>query len=159
MDLINWGISSLDTIFSQKKTSPAEPHCPPGAMQGGYYYNEYYKKWSLVCIGSLSIEDVEDIAILVLLVIGLVLIGTMLVAIHRKISKFATRSMSDDEDRASALTLSELQQNFQDFGRGSAVSSGILSARWTEILDTLKGLRTDISDLKIAVSRIQEKLN
>ena len=88
--------------------------------------------------------------ILVLLVIGLASIWTMLVAMYRKIGKIVTRSSSEE--------FQELKQGFQDFGRGSAVSSGILSAKWTEINDNLKGLRAEVSELKGAVIRIQEKL-
>ncbi len=60
MDLINWSLSAIDTIFSTRKLGSGEPVCPDGTFAAGYT-RDAWERWQIVCLAALSVEDIEDI--------------------------------------------------------------------------------------------------
>ncbi len=60
MDLINWSLSAIDTIFSTRKLGFGEPVCPDGTFAAGYT-RDAWERWQIVCLAALSVEDIEDI--------------------------------------------------------------------------------------------------
>ncbi len=57
MDLINWSLSAIDTIFSTRKLGSGEPD---GTFVAGYT-RDAWERWQIVCLAALSVEDIEDI--------------------------------------------------------------------------------------------------
>ncbi len=60
MDLINWSLNTIDTIFSTRSLGSGEPDCPDGTFAAGYMMDAW-ERWQIVCLGALSVEDIEDI--------------------------------------------------------------------------------------------------
>ncbi len=60
MDLINWSLSAIDTIFSTRSLGSGEPVCPDGTFAAGYT-RDAWERWQIVCLAALSVEDIEDI--------------------------------------------------------------------------------------------------
>lgn len=71
--LLSWGVSLIDTIFSTRQESPGEKKCPYGTTPAGYIRDEFYNKWQQLCLTSLTVEDAEDVFIIVLVIIGFLL--------------------------------------------------------------------------------------
>ncbi|RXN15827.1 Helicase-like transcription factor [Labeo rohita] len=70
MDLINWSLNAIDTIFSMRSLGLAEPNCPAGTFAAGYMMDGW-EKWHVMCLATLSLEDIEDIYLFGTLLIGL----------------------------------------------------------------------------------------
>ncbi|CAM4574358.1 unnamed protein product [Leuciscus chuanchicus] len=62
MDLINWSLNAIDTIFSTRSLGSGEPDCPAGTFAAGYTMDAW-ERWQVVCLAALSVEDIEDIPI------------------------------------------------------------------------------------------------
>ncbi len=60
MDLINWSLNAIDTIFSMRNLGSGEPDCPDGTFAAGYTM-DVWERWRIVCLAALSVEDIEDI--------------------------------------------------------------------------------------------------
>ncbi len=60
MDLINWSLSEIDTIFTRRSLGSGEPVCPDGTFAAGYT-RDAWERWQIVCLAALSVEDAEDI--------------------------------------------------------------------------------------------------
>ncbi len=60
MDLINWSLNAIDTIFLTRKLGSGEPVCPDGTFTAGYTMDTW-ERWRIVCLAALSVEDIEDI--------------------------------------------------------------------------------------------------
>ena len=91
MELINWSINAIDKIFSTRSVGSGEPSCPDGTFAAGYVL-DYYGNWKSACLSILSVEDVEDLAILGTAMTGLITTGFALVGIalvYRKIGRAA----------------------------------------------------------------------
>ncbi len=63
MDLINWSLSAIDTIFSRRSLGSGEPICPDGTFAAGYT-RDAWERWQIVCLAALSVEDAEDIYVM-----------------------------------------------------------------------------------------------
>ncbi len=74
MDLINWSLSAIDTIFSTRSLGSGEPVCPDGTFAAGYT-RDAWEKWQIVCLAALSVEDAEDIYLFGTMITGIMLIG------------------------------------------------------------------------------------
>ncbi len=74
MDLINWSLNAIDTIFSTRSLGSGEPDCPDGTFAAGYTM-EVWERWRIVCLAALSVEDIEDIYLFGTMITGLLLIG------------------------------------------------------------------------------------
>ena len=74
MELINWSLNVIDTIFSTRRPGSGEPSCPSGTVAAGYAMDSW-EKWKVVCLAALSVEDIEDVYIFGAIVTGVLLIG------------------------------------------------------------------------------------
>uniref|UniRef100_A0A0F8APK9 Uncharacterized protein n=1 Tax=Larimichthys crocea TaxID=215358 RepID=A0A0F8APK9_LARCR len=81
MDLINWSLSTIDTIFSTRSPGSGEPVCPAGTFAAGYSMDTW-EKWRVVCLAALSVEDVEDIYLFGMSMTGALLIGSGIALVH-----------------------------------------------------------------------------
>ncbi len=70
MDLINWSLNAIDTIFSTRSLGSGEPDCPDGTFAAGYTMDAW-KGWRIVCLAALSVEDIEDIYLFGTMITGL----------------------------------------------------------------------------------------
>ncbi len=52
MDLINWSLSAIDTIFSTRSLGSGEPVCPDGTFAAGYT-RDAWERWQIVCLAAL----------------------------------------------------------------------------------------------------------
>ena len=138
MDLISWGLSAMDSIFSAKKASPSEPNCPEGTYSAGYAYN-YYKEWTPICLGVLSVEDVEDIWICCLLGIGLAGIGALLLTIFQKVRN---PPASPNLERL----IEELKASLAEISKTTAINSGMCAHKFNEVLELNKSIRLEMTD-------------
>ncbi len=60
MDLINWSLNAIDTIFSTRSSGSGEPNCPDRTFSASYTMDAW-DRWRVVCLVALSVEDIEDI--------------------------------------------------------------------------------------------------
>ena len=74
MELINWFLNAIDTIFSTRRPGSGDPQCPSGTVAAGYAMDSW-EKWRIVCLVALSVEDIEDVYIFGAIVTGVSLIG------------------------------------------------------------------------------------
>ncbi len=89
MDLINWSLSAIDTIFSRRSLGSGEPVCPDGTFAAGYM-RDALERWQIVCLAALSVEDAEDIYLFGTMITGILLIGLGFALGYRKIRKTGT---------------------------------------------------------------------
>ena len=89
MELINWGLSAIDTIFSSRNPGSEEETCPAGTFPVGYALDSW-AKWRAVCLSVLSVEDAEDVFLFGLMVAGIMLIEISVGLVYRKIGKIIT---------------------------------------------------------------------
>ncbi len=93
MDLINWSLSAIDTIFSMRSLGSGEPVCPDGTFAAGYT-RDAWERWQIVCLAALSVEDAEDIYLFGTMITGILLIGLGFTLGYRKIQKTGTAVQS-----------------------------------------------------------------
>ncbi len=93
MDLINWSLSAIDTIFSTRSLGSGEPVCPDGTFAAGYT-RDAWERWQIVCLAALSVEDAEDIYLFGTMITGILLIGLGFTLGYRKIQKTGTAVQS-----------------------------------------------------------------
>ncbi len=93
MDLINWSLSAIDTIFSTRSLGSGEPVCPNGTFAAGYT-RDAWEKWQIMCLATLSVEDAEDIYLFGTMITGILLIGLGFTLGYRKIRKTGTAVQS-----------------------------------------------------------------
>ena len=86
MELVNWSLNAIDTIFSKRSTGSGEPSCPDGTFAAGYTMDAW-DRWRVVCLAPLSVEDVEDIFIFGTVITGHLLMGVGGYLVYRKIMK------------------------------------------------------------------------
>ncbi len=93
MDLINWSLNAIDTIFSTRSTGSGEPNCPDGTYPAGYTMDAW-DRWRVVCLAALSVEDIEDIYLFGTMITGLLLIGLGFALGYRRIKETGTAVQS-----------------------------------------------------------------
>ena len=86
MDLIGWSLNAIDQIFSTRKQGQGEPACPDGTFAAGYMMDSW-KEWRPLCLAILSVEDVEDVYIIGMMLAGFLLFGGCGFLFYRKVSK------------------------------------------------------------------------
>ncbi|ROL41115.1 hypothetical protein DPX16_2615 [Anabarilius grahami] len=89
MDLINWSLNAIDTIFSTRSLGSGEPDCPAGTFAAGYTMDAW-EKWRVVCLAALSMEDIEDIYLFGTMITGLLLTGLGFALVYRDNRKTVT---------------------------------------------------------------------
>ncbi len=92
MDLINWSLSAIDTIFSTRSLGSGEPVCPDGTFAAGYT-RDAWERWQIVCLAALSVED-ADIYLFGTMITGILLFGLGVTLGYRKIQKTGTAVQS-----------------------------------------------------------------
>ncbi len=93
MDLINWSLSAIDTLFSTRSLGSGEPVCPDGTFAAGYT-GDTWERWQIVCLAALSVEDIENIYLFGTMITGILLIGLGFALGYRKIQKTRTAVQS-----------------------------------------------------------------
>ena len=86
MELINWSLNAIDTIFSTRRAGSGEPTCPDGTFPAGYTLDGW-EKWRSLCLASLHIEDVEDVYSFGFQVVSALFLSIGGALIYRKIGK------------------------------------------------------------------------
>ncbi len=89
MDLINWSLSAIDTIFSSRSLGSGEPVCPDGTFAASYT-RDAWERWQIVCLAALSVEDSEDIYLFGTMITGILLIGLGFALGYRKFRRLGT---------------------------------------------------------------------
>ncbi len=89
MDLINWSLNGIDTIFSSRSLGSGEPVSPDGTFAAGYAM-DVWERWRIVCLAALSVEDIEDIYLFGTMITGILLIGLGFALGYRIIQKTGT---------------------------------------------------------------------
>ncbi len=93
MDLINWSLNAIDTIFSTRSLGSGEPVCPDGTFAAGYTMDAW-ERWRIVCLAALSVEDSEDIYLFGTMITCLLLFGLGFALGYRIIPKTGTAVQS-----------------------------------------------------------------
>ncbi len=93
MDLINWSLNAIDTIFSTRSLGSGEPDCPDGTFAAGYTMDAW-ERWRIVCLAALSVEDIEDIYLFGTMITGILLIGLGFALGYRRLQKMGTAVQS-----------------------------------------------------------------
>ena len=82
--LFNWGFDAMDRMISPRHTGRGEPTCPGGTYTAGYVMDAW-KDWRVLCLSALSIEDVEDVYLLAIMLTGHLITGVCFAMIYWKI--------------------------------------------------------------------------
>ncbi len=121
MDLINWSINAIDTIF-----------CPDGTFAAGYTMDAW-ERWQIVCLAALSVEDIEDIYLFGTMITGLLLIGLGFALGYRKTGT-AVQSLT----RLPAMT--------EAVGRAVSIETETINRNMDSIKEKLTALQRKIDD-------------
>ncbi|MEQ2256148.1 hypothetical protein ILYODFUR_021424, partial [Ilyodon furcidens] len=74
MDLVSWSLNTFDQIFPTGRQGKGEPSCPDRTFFSGYTMDSW-QQWKIVCLTTMSVEDVKDLYIIGFLITGLLLFG------------------------------------------------------------------------------------
>ncbi len=135
MDLINWSLSAIDTIFLTRKLGSGEPVCPDGTYAAGYT-RDAWERWQIVCLVALSVEDIEDIYLFGTMITGLLLIGLGFALGYRKIQKTGTAVQS----------LTRLPAMTEAVGRAVSIETETINRNMDSIMEKLTALQRKIDD-------------
>ncbi len=131
MDLINWSLSAIDTIFSRRSLGSGEPVCPDGTFAAGYT-RDAWERWKIVC--PLSVEDIEDIYLFGTMITGIWLIGLGFALGYRKIQKTGTAVQS----------LTRLPVLIEAVGRAVSIETETINRNMDSITMKLTALQVKI---------------
>ncbi len=116
MDLINWSLNAIDTIFSTRKWGSGKPVCPDGTFAAGY--------------------NIEDIYLFGTMITGLLLIGLGFALGYRKIQKMGTAVQS----------LTRLPAMTEAVGRVVSIETETINRNMDSIMEKLTALQKKIDD-------------
>ena len=74
----------MDRMISPRHTGRGEPTCPGGTYSAGYVMDAW-KNWGVLCLSAMSIEDVEDVYMLAIMLTGHLITGVCFAMIYLKI--------------------------------------------------------------------------
>ncbi len=143
MDLINWSLSAIDTIFSTRKLGSGEPVCPDGTFAAGYT-RDAWERWQIVCLAALSVEDIEDIYLFGTIITGLLLIGLGFALGYRKIQK--TGTAVQNLTRLPALT--------EAVGRAVSIATETINRN----MDSIKTINRNMDCILEKITALQRKI-
>ena len=86
MDLIGWSLNAIVQNFSTRKPGIGEPACPGGTFSARFTMDSW-AKWRPLCLAVLSVEDVEDVYIIGIMITGFLLFGAGGLLFYRKARK------------------------------------------------------------------------
>ncbi len=137
MDLINWSLNAIDTIFSTRSLGSGEPDCPDGTFAAGYTMDAW-EGWRIACLAALSVEDIEDIYLFGTMITGLLLIGLGFALGYRRIQKTGTAVQS----------LTRLPVMIEAVGRAVSIETETINRNMDSIMEKLTALqrKIDIGD-------------
>ncbi len=133
MDLINWSLNAIDTIFSTRSLGSGEPDCPDGTFAAGYTMDAW-ERWRIVCLAALSVEDIEDIYLFGTMITGLLLIGLGFALGYRRIQKTGTAVQS----------LTRLPVMIEAVGRAVSIETETINRNMDSIMEKLTALQRKI---------------
>ncbi len=133
MDLINWSLNAIDTIFSTRSLGSGEPDCPDGTFAAGYTMDAW-ERWRIVCLAALSVEDIEDIYLFGTMITGLLLIGLGVALGYRRILKTGTAVQS----------LTRLPVMIEAVGRAVSIETETINRNMDSIMEKLTALQRKI---------------
>ncbi len=133
MDLINWSLNAIDTIFSTRSTGSGEPNCPDGTYPAGYTMDAW-DRWRIVCLAALSVEDIEDIYLFGTMITGLLLIGLGFALGYRRIKETGTAVQS----------LTRLPVMIEAVGRAVSIETETINRNMDSITEKLTALQRKI---------------
>lgn len=137
MDLINWSLNAIDTIFSTRSLGSGEPVCPAGTFAAGYTMDAW-EKWRVVCLAALSVEDIEDIYLFGTMITWGLLTGLCFALVYREIKKTVTAAKSPKK----------LPGMIEAVGRAVSAQAGTINRildnnlEMTRNMDTIKEMQT-----------------
>ncbi len=137
MDLINWSLSAIDTIFSTRSLGSGEPVCPDGTFAAGYT-RDAWEKWQIVCLVALSVEDAEDIYLFGTMITGILLIGLGFTLGYRKIQKTGRAVQS----------LTRLPVLIEAVGRAVSNETETINRNMDAIMMKLTALQVKLDDFR-----------
>ncbi len=136
MDLINWSLNAIDTIFSTRSLGSGEPDCPAGTFAAGYTMDAW-ERWRVVCLAALSVEDIEDIYLFGTMITGLLLIGLGFALGYRIIQKTGTAVQS----------LTRLPVMIEAVGRAVSIETETINRNMDSITEKLTALQRKIDGI------------
>ncbi len=137
MDLINWSLSAIDTIFSTRSLGSGEPVCPDGTFAAGYT-RDAWERWQIVCLAALSVEDAEDIYLFGTMITGILLFGLGVTLGYRKIQKTGTAVQS----------LTRLPVLIEAVGRAVSNETETINRNMDTIMMKLTALEVKLGDFR-----------
>ncbi len=138
MDLINWSLNAIDTIFSTRSLGSGEPDCPDGTFAAGYTMDAW-ERWRIVCLAALSVEDIEDIYLFGTMITGLLLIGLGFALGYRRIQKMGTAVQS----------LTRLPVMIEAVGRAVSIETETINRNMDSIMEKLTALQRKIDGIGV----------
>ncbi len=136
MDLINWSLIVIDTIFSSRSLGSGEPDCPDGTFAAGYTM-DVWERWRIVCLATLSVEDIEDIYLFGTMITGILLIGLGFALSYRRIQKTGTVVQS----------LTRLPVMIEAVGRAVSIETETINRNMDSIMEKLMALQRKINGI------------
>ncbi|ROL51099.1 hypothetical protein DPX16_14630 [Anabarilius grahami] len=134
MDLINWSLNAIDTIFSTRSLGSGEPDCPAGTFAAGYTMDTW-ERWRVVCLAALSVEDIEDIYLFGTMITGLLLIGLGFALVYRDNRKTVT----------AVQNLTRLPVMIEKaVGRAVSTGTGTINRNMDNIMEKLTALQRQL---------------
>ncbi len=118
MDLINWSLSAIDTIFSTRSLGSGEPVCPDGTFAAGYTR--------------------EDIYLFGTMITGILLFGLGVTLGYRKIQKTGTAVQS----------LTRLPVLIEAVGRAVSNETETINRNMDTIMMKLTALEVKLGDFR-----------
>ncbi len=137
MDLINWSLNAIDTIFSTRSTGSGEPNCPDGTYPAGYTMDAW-DRWRVVCLAALSVEDIEDIYLFGTMITGLLLIGLGFALGYRRIKETGTAVQS----------LTRLPVMIEAVGRAVSIETETINRNMDSITEKLTALQRKLTETR-----------
>ncbi len=137
MDLINWSLNAIDTIFSTRSLGSGEPVCPDGTFAAGYT-RDAWERWQIVCLAALSVEDAEDIYLFGTMITGILLFGLGFTLGYRKIQKTGTAVQS----------LTRLPVLIEAVGRAVSNETETINRNMDTIMMKLTALEVKLGDFR-----------
>ena len=161
MELVQWGASVWDTLFSTRRQPGNEKRCPGDTMSAGYV-EDYYGRHRPLCLSSLHIEDMEDVIIIAMQSVALVGIAG-LGYVGWKLWKARKQQLAADEASSPVSILVDIHQEaLKDLRSQTAAvldaQQGVLKEQKAVLTDQQEALKDFRSHAATATAAQQDAL-